>query len=305
MQGADVIVHARYVVPVVPRGAVLENHALVMRGGVIVALAPSEQVRATFTAPVVHELTQHVLTPGFVNAHTHAPMALMRSYVDNVELMDWLQNYIWPAEGKFVDATYVRDGTELAVAEMVRAGVTAFLDMYFFPATTADVVDHMGVRAGVGVPVLQSPTPWASGEEDALAKGRAQLIEKYRDHPRVKPFLAPHAPYTVTDAGFAHVVELSKQLRVPINTHLHESEFEVTSVPVRPMERLHTLGVLGPSTVVAHMCHLTADEIALAAKLGVNVVHCPSSNLKYGCVLVLFCFCSQLFAQGLRRACAL
>jgi 5-methylthioadenosine/S-adenosylhomocysteine deaminase len=207
-------------------------------------------------------------------------MTLLRGYVDNVALMDWLQNYIWPAEGKFVNAEYVRDGTELAVAEMIRAGVTTFLDMYFFPAVTAEVVDRMGVRAGISVPILMHPTPWAKDEDDALAKGRVELLTPYQSHPRIRPFLAPHAPYTVSDEGFRKVVATSAELNVPINTHLHETDFEVNSVPERPFKRLHALGVLGPRTVCAHMCHLTAEEVAQAAAAGISVVHCPCSNLK-------------------------
>lgn len=254
---------------------------MAVNGGVIIAIGPTEDIKQSYVATVsTHNLDNQVLMPGFVNGHCHTPMTLLRSYVDNVELMDWLQKYIWPAEAQYVTEDFVRDGTELAVAEMIRSGCTTFLDMYFYPGTTADVVDRMGVRAGISVPVLQFPTMWSKDEEDALRRGALELLDRFANHPRVTPFLAPHAPYTVSDAGYKRVLQVAEERNLRIHTHLHETNFEVTSVPVRPMERLDALGLLGPKTVCAHMCHLTSEEIALAAKRGISVVHCACSNLK-------------------------
>ena len=300
MKGAvcDFVVSARWVVPIVPHNVVLENHAVAVSGGKIVALGPSETVVAQYASAPHTDLRadNHVLMPGFVNSHTHTPMTLLRGFVDNVALMDWLQNYIWPAEGRFVDEEFIRDGTELAVAEMLRSGVTTFLDMYFFPGVTAEVVDRLGVRAGVSVPVIQFPTPWSKNEADALAKGTVELLDKWAGHARVQTLLAPHAPYTVSDEGFVAVVKLAKERGLRIHTHLHETKFEVESVPERPIARLHRLGVLTPGTVLAHMVHLTPEEIAVVASTGAHAAHCPSSNLKLASGL---CPVSELMAANM------
>lgn len=192
---------------------------------------------------------------------------------------------------------FIRDGTELAIAEMLRSGITTFLDMYFFPGVTAEVVDRMGVRAGVSVPVIQFPTPWSQNETDAISKGTIELLDRFAGHRRVQTLLAPHAPYTVSDGGFEAVVALAKKRGLRINTHLHETKFEVESPEQRPIARLHRLGVLSNSTIVAHMVHLTPEEIKLVSDLGVHAVHCPSSNLKLASGL---CPVTELLKAGVR-----
>jgi 5-methylthioadenosine/S-adenosylhomocysteine deaminase len=297
MQRVDLVVSAKWIVPVVPRDVVLEDHSLVVDKGIIVHIGPTAAVLERFH-PVEHSDVRdgnHALIPGFVNAHTHTPMTLLRGFVDNVALQEWLEKYIWPAEGRFVNEEYIRDGTELAVAEMVRSGVTSFVDMYFFPAVTAEVVDRMGVRAGISVPVIQFPTPWSQGEADAIAKGTHELLDRYSGHPRIQPLLAPHAPYTVSDDGFRAVVALAKERNLRIHTHLHETDHEVSTPKERPIARLSQLGVLSSKSILAHMVHLTPAEIAEVAALGVHVVHCPSSNLKLASGL---CPVSELLAAG-------
>ncbi len=297
MEAVDLVVSAKWVVPVVPADTVLEDHSVAVHGGKIVALGPTAEVLARY-APRTHSDMRsgnHALIPGFVNAHTHSPMTLLRGFVDNVALMDWLQNYIWPAEGQFVDEQYIRDGTELAVAEMLRSGVTTFIDMYFFPSVTAEVVDRLGVRAGISVPVLQFPTPWSKDEPDAIARGTRELLDRFAGHPRIQTLLAPHAPYTVSDDGFRAVVALAKQRNLRITTHLHESKHEVESVPERPIARLTALGALTSKSILAHMVHLTPQEIKDVAAAGVHAVHCPSSNLKLASGL---CPVSELLAAG-------
>ena len=263
-EAVDLVVQAKWVVPM-RGGAVLEDHAVAVRGGRIVAVGPKASL-ASLEARERRDLGHQVLLPGLVNAHTHSPMTLLRSYVDNVELMDWLQNYIWPAEGRHVDEHFIRDGTELAVAEMIRAGVTCFADMYFFPGVTADVVDRMGVRAGVGVPIINAPTPWAKTEAECVSKGTTELLDRFKNHDRIKPMMAPHAPYTVTDEGFTSAVKLAKERNLRLHTHLHETEFEVSSPPERPLARLGRLGMLSKETLLAHMVHLTDEEVEQVAK---------------------------------------
>lgn len=233
---------------------------------------------------------------------------LTRGVVDNVELMDWLQNYIWPAEATHADAEFVRDGTELAIAEMIRSGVTCFLDMYFFPGETAAIVERMGVRAGISCPVIRVPTRWANGEEECLRRGAEELLDRYANSARVRPMLGPHAPYTVSDDGYLKAASEARRRKISMTTHLHETAWEAelsevvattttegggesnkndknnnennTDKPRRPFGRLRQLGVLGPDMVVAHMCHLNDEEVSQCAQLQLHVVHCPSSNMK-------------------------
>ena len=228
-------------------------------------------------------LDHHALIPGLVNLHTHAAMTLMRGLADDLPLMEWLNNHIWPAETRHVDAGFVFDGTRLACAEMLRAGITCFNDMYFFPEAAVQAVLASGMRAAVGMIAIDFPTAYASDADDYLAKGLA-LRDDYNPHPLLSFCFAPHAPFTVSDRVFAKILTYAEQLDLPIHIHLHETVDEVSSSlkthGMRPIERMHKLGLLGPNLIAVHMIHVTADEIELMAQLGCTVAHCPSSNLK-------------------------
>jgi 5-methylthioadenosine/S-adenosylhomocysteine deaminase len=279
---SDSLLCPRWIVPVEPAGAVLEGHCVALRGGLIEAVLPRAAAEARFAAYEKVELAQHALIPGLVNAHTHAAMSLMRGLADDLPLMRWLEEHIWPAE-KHVSAPLVRDGALLACAEMLRGGVTCFNDMYLFPGATLEAALEAGMRVSLGMVVFDLPTAYAADPDDYLAKGLA-LRDQWREHPLVSFCLAPHAPYTVSDATFGKVAKLAAEIDVPVHVHLHETGEEIerslTEHGVRPLARLERAGLLGPGLIAVHAVHLSEAEIALLAKHGASVAHCPSSNLK-------------------------
>ncbi len=266
--------------PVEPAGRVLEGHTVVLDAGRIEAILPPGSQHPDYA---LVDLPEHVLIPGLVNAHTHAAMSLMRGLSDDLPLMRWLEDHIWPAERQHVSAAMVRDGTRLACAEMLRGGITCFNEMYFFPEAALEAALAAGMRVAVGIIVIDFPTAYASDPDDYLRKGLA-LRDAQRDQPLASFCLAPHAPYTVSDATFRQVVTLAAELDLPVHLHLHETEEEIQrSVKehgVRPIERMRRLGVLGPGLIAVHAVHLDKTEIALLASHACSVAHCPSSNLK-------------------------
>jgi 5-methylthioadenosine/S-adenosylhomocysteine deaminase len=277
------VIEPRWIVPVEPAGQVLENHAVAVRDGRIEALLPAAEAASRFSSYERLELRDHVLIPGLVNAHTHAAMALMRGLADDLPLMRWLEEHVWPAEGKHVSPAMVRDGTLLACAEMLRGGITCFNDMYFFPEAALEAARAAGMRASLGIIVIEFPTPYASDAADYLRKGLA-LRDREGDDPLVSFCLAPHAPYTVSDASFRQVAKLAAELDLPVHVHLNETADEarrsVSEHGVRPVERLRRLGVLGPGLIAVHAVHLEKQEIELLGAHAASIAHCPSSNLK-------------------------
>ncbi len=225
MQTVDLRIDAPWIVPVEPAG-VLAGHAVLVEGGAIVAIVPSEVADASFAARESRALAAHVLIPGLVNAHTHTAMTLMRGIADDVPLKPWLEQHIWPCEGRFVSPEFVYDGTLLGSAEMLQGGVTCCNDMYFYPEASARAYEDAGLRALVGMPVLDFPTPYAADADDYLAKGLAAR-DAFKHAEKLAFALAPHAPYTVSDATWAKIVMFARQLDLPIQTHLAETRDEV------------------------------------------------------------------------------
>jgi 5-methylthioadenosine/S-adenosylhomocysteine deaminase len=270
-------------VPVEPAGAVLEHHAVAVRDGAIEAVLPTAEALKSFGNYQRVDLAEHVLMPGLVNAHTHAAMSLMRGLADDLPLMRWLQEHIWPAETKHVSPRFVRDGTALACAEMLRGGITCFNDMYFFPEAALEAALEAGMRVALGLIVLDFPTAYASDPSDYVRKGLA-LRDQRSDEPLVSFCLAPHAPYTVSDPTFRQVATLAAELDLPVHLHVHETEHEIerslAEHGVRPLERLRKLGLVDSNLIAVHAVHLQEDEIQLLARHGCSVAHCPSSNLK-------------------------
>lgn len=280
---ANYLIHPRWIVPVEPAGVVHEGYSVAVSAGRIEAVLPSNEALARFADYESVHLGNHLLIPGLVNAHTHAAMTLLRGLADDLPLMNWLTKHIWPAEMKHASPEFVKDGTLLACAEMLRGGVTCFNDMYFYPEAALEAALEAGMRVSLGAIVVEFPSSYASDPDDYLQKGLA-LRDRYGDHPLVSFCIAPHAPYTVSDATFRKVARLSAELDIPVHVHVHETteelERSLEEHGARPLERLRGLGLLGPNLLAVHAVHLEEEEIALLAQHGCSVVHCPSSNLK-------------------------
>ena len=283
MQTVDTVIEARWVVPVRPRGAVLEHHSVVIDGGRILAVLPSAQARQQFTATRSWALENHALIPGLVNAHGHSPMSLLRGAGDDLALHHWLQERIWPLERAIVSPAFVYDGARLAAAEMVRAGITCCNDSYFYPAETAQGLRSVGMRAIVGIMTIDFPSRYASDADDYLRQGLAAR-DALADDPLVGFTLAPHAPYTVADATLQRIATLAEELDLPVHIHVHETADEIADamrkLGCRPLDRLDRLGLINERLIAVHMTQLLPSEIALLAQRGAAVVHCPASNLK-------------------------
>ncbi|MBP9871594.1 MAG: TRZ/ATZ family hydrolase [Nitrosomonas sp.] len=279
----DALIEAKWIIPVEPAEVVLSQHAIAIDNGIIQAILPQSEAKYRYSPQETLSLNDHALIPGLVNLHTHAAMTLMRGFADDLPLMEWLNQHIWPIEHQLVDAQFVLDGTQLACAEMIKGGTTCFNDMYFFPESSAEAVILSGMRATIGMIVIDFPTNYAGDADDYLAKG-LELRDKYHQHPLLSFCFAPHAPYTVSDQTFTNLLTYAEQLNTPIHTHLHETRDEIRinleSHGVRPIERMLQLGLLGPNLIAVHMVHLNEHEIKLVHQYGCHVAHCPSSNMK-------------------------
>lgn len=275
---------------------------MVIDHGSIVALIPQQQAKQQYQAVTEHTYDQHCVMPGLVNNHTHAAMSLLRGLADDLPLMTWLNEHIWPAEKRWVSDSFVEAGSELAIAEMIRGGTTCFSDMYFFPDSTARVVDQSGIRANLGMVIIDFPSAWAANTAEYLHKGQL-LHDHYRHHDRITTAYAPHAPYTVSDETLNSVVMNAEELDVPIMMHIHETAGEISQsmeqFGVRPLERLKELGLLSPRLTAVHMTQLLDQEINWCAEAGVHIAHCPESNLKLASG---FCPTAKLQQNGINIA---
>jgi 5-methylthioadenosine/S-adenosylhomocysteine deaminase len=277
------IILPRWLVPVHPEGEVLTDRAVVVTDGRIEAVLAVDELGDRYADAERIELSDHVLMPGLVNAHTHNAMTLMRGLADDLPLMTWLQEHIWPAEQQWVGPDFVRVGTELAIAEMLRGGTTCFNDNYFFPDVTAGVTLRAGMRAVIGLPVISVPTAWAQTEEEYFSRGLA-VHQDLVGEELISTAFAPHAPYTVSDHAFERMRELAEEMDIPVHLHLLEAAGEIEgSLDAHgktPLDRLDALGLLSPRLLAVHMTQLSDDDIRRVARAGVHVLHCPASNLK-------------------------
>ncbi len=300
----DTLINARWVIPVdtannKPGNNILEYHSLAINDGKIVAILPTEKAQKKYTPFDEHHLKNHAVLPGLINCHTHAAMTLFRGLADDLPLMEWLNEHIWPAEQQWIGPEFINDGTRHAIAEMLRGGTTCFNDMYFFPDQVAEVAVETGIRAVVGLIMIDFPTAWAKDADEYLVKGE-QVHDKYRHNTHIHTAFAPHAPYTVSDAPLKRISVLAEELDIPIHMHIHETADEINQSEKlhgkRCIQRLHELGLLSPRLMAVHMTQLTDEEIALLSAEGVHVVHCPESNLKLASG---FCPVSELLQRGI------
>ncbi|HVE44345.1 MAG TPA: TRZ/ATZ family hydrolase [Gammaproteobacteria bacterium] len=283
MQQIDQLVHAKWIIPCNQANEVLENHALAVHSGKIIAILPSTKASQTYTAQDERHYTTHAITPGLINSHTHLAMNAFRGLADDLELMDWLNNHIWPAEGKWVSEAFVYDASLLAMAEMIRCGTTCFNDMYFFLDATAKAAILAGMRAHIGMTIIDVPTAWAKTTEEYFAKSIA-FYEEYKNHPYITPTLAPHSTYTVSRENLIRVKELAEQYDLKINIHLQEVAHEITqsmsAYGKTPLGLLESIGMVTPNLIAIHMTQISDADFEILTACKPNLVHCPESNMK-------------------------
>lgn len=277
------MIKARWVIAMNHARSCLANAAILVENGRIRSVHAQSDIPAEAHDWPVVDCQQHVLIPGMVNTHTHAAMNLLRGYADDLALMPWLQQHIWPAEQQWVSPSFVEEGSLLACAEMLSGGVTTFNDMYFYPQATIQAALRSGMRASIGLTVLEFPTNYASSAADYIRLG-TEVRDQYKHEDQLQFCFAPHAPYTVSDKTFTTIATLAEQLNLGIHTHLHETRAEIaqslTEFGVRPLARLQGLGLIGPNTLLAHGVYLETAELEQLSIYGAHIAHCPSSNLK-------------------------
>lgn len=285
METVDTIITARWVVPIEPDGRVLEDHAVAIQGGQIVAVLPAPEARARYDARELLERPSHVLMPGLVNAHTYAAMTLLRGRAQNLRPGPWPKDGVRPLERRWSGPEYVRDGTELAIAEMLRAGITCFADMHPWPEVVAQTAAVCHLRASIGLVVSEAATAWASTPDEHIDRCM-HLRDQYRGDPLLSMHFAPHAPHSLSDATLARVRRLADELDLPVAMHLHETQWEMEESErrfgMRPLARMSALGLASPQLVAVHMVHVTPSDLETLAGCNASVVHCPESNLKRG-----------------------
>ena len=283
-QTIDLLLVPRWIIPVEPAG-VLTEHAVAVHDGEIIAVLPLADAQQQYQPDALIELRDQVLLPGLINLHTHAAMSLMRGFADDVPLTHWLHQHIWPTEKQHLSEAFVRDGSLLAAAEMLRGGTTCCNDMYYFPQATAESFLAAGMRAMLGMIVLEFPSAYAADADNYLMRG-LQIRDSLKHEALLSFNFAPHAPYTISDETFGRIGTLAEQLGLSIHTHLHETADEIkdslTRFGVRPIERLARLGLLGPNFIGVHAVHLTEADIDTLAQFNCHIAHCPTSNLKLG-----------------------
>ena len=288
---------ARYVIPVEPARCVLENQAIYIDNGRIVAIE-SQSAQSHYQAKETCTLNNHILIPGLINNHTHAAMSLLKGLADDLPLMQWLREHIWPVEDQFVNGDFVTIGTELAMAEMLRYGTTCFNDMYFFPEEAAKCIEKVGMRAQLNINVFDSACCWGNGPKDYLSKA-THLLEAFKQHSSIKIGLGPHAPYSASDDTLEQVLQVAQQFEAPITMHVHETEEEIqdsfTRHQTRPLSRLARLGLLKHHFTAVHMVQLNDTDFSLLQQYPIHIVTCPQSNLKLGAG---FCPTPRLLNEG-------
>jgi len=298
----DLLINSRWIIPVVPENRVFENCALAIDQQKIVGIYPQAEAQSKFDPLSVVDLADHILMPGLVNAHGHAAMSLLRGYADDLPLQPWLEDHIWPVEARVLSAEFVADGTNLAMAEMIKTGTTCFADMYFFADTVAEQVQRSGMRSQIGFTVFDFPTAGGKDPDDYIHKG-LQLRDIYKGDGLIKIACAPHAPYTVGDETMRRIATYANELDMPVHIHCHETAQEVADslklYGCRPLQRLDDLGVLLPQTQLVHMTQIDDSDIRLIQDNNCHVVHCPESNLKLASG---FCPVGKLIDAGVNVA---
>jgi 5-methylthioadenosine/S-adenosylhomocysteine deaminase len=280
----DLIVAGAYIVTMDEQISVIQDGAVAVDEGVIVAIGPANAINFEYSATEVLQGNNRIVLPGLINGHSHAAMTLLRGVADDLELMTWLNDYIFPAEVEFVDAEFVRIGTELACWEMIRGGTTTFVDMYYYPDVIASVVEACGLRAYISATVIGQRSPDAEGAQDSVSKGLA-FIERWQGrNSRITPIFGPHANYTLNEEQLRATREAANEAGVPVAIHLSESPYEVEyskqNYGTTSIAFFDSIGFFDGLTIGAHVVWPTEDEIPILAEKKVGVIHNPTSNMK-------------------------
>ena len=282
MEKIDQLIHAKWIITC-EQNEVLENHSMAIHNGKIHDILPSTNAREKYQSKTEQHFNTHAITPGLINSHTHIAMNLFRGLADDMELMEWLTTYIWPAEGKWVDNEFVYDASLLAMGEMIRGGTTCFNDMYFFMDATAKAAELTGIRAHIGMTVMDVPTAWAKTTEEYFAKA-IEFYQQYKQNAYVTPTLAPHSTYTLSKESLIRVKELADEHKLKINIHLQEAASEIPHTMekyhCRPLQLLDDIGMVNPNLIAIHMTQLDESDFKILQAKRPNIVHCPESNMK-------------------------
>lgn len=302
MQSIDQLIQAKWLITGNPHQRVLENHCLLIKEGKILAIEPNEIAYTQYHAKETHVYPEHAITPGLINTHTHIGMNFFRGLGSDLALMDWLTQYIFPAEKKWLTHEFVKEASLFAMAEMIRSGTTCFNDMFYFPEATAEAVDIAGLRAFIGMTIIEFPTAWAESTDEYFDKG-LKFYQTYKNHPKITATLAPHAPYTVSDSSFMRIRDLAETYDLKVNVHLHETQDEIQQslkqYDKRPIKRLYDLGLLGQHVLAVHAAQLDDEDIDLLAETQAQVIHCPESNMKLASGI---CPVEKLLLRGINVA---
>ncbi len=302
MEKINHLIHTKWIITCEENQSVLENHSLAIKDGKIVAILPTKDAENKYQADSVHRYHHHAVMPGLINSHTHIAMNIFRGLADDLELMDWLNNYIWPAEGKWVSHELVHDASQLAMGEMIRGGITCFNDMYFFLGATADAAEQAGIRAHVGMTIIDVPTAWAKTTEEYFAKA-LDFYQQYKNSKLVTPTLAPHSTYTVSIENLIKVKNLADEHQLKINIHLQEAPSEVErSISLhqkRPLQRLNEIGMVTPNLIAIHMTQIDDADMEILQAKRPSIVHCPESNMK---LVSGSCPVEKLYRHGINVA---
>lgn len=280
---ADLVVSAARVVTMDAGGRVIERGAVAVRDGRIVAVGPRAEIGRKFRARRRIDRPDALLTPGLINAHTHAPMSLLRGIADDLPLQTWLEKFIFPAEARNVNEAFVRAGTRLAVLEMMLGGITTYADMYYFEHAIAEETKRAGMRAVLGQTIIGFPAPDYKTPQEALA-GAEKFIQAWRGDELITPAVAPHAIYTTDAATLRACRALAGRYGVPVHTHVSETKKENDDSRqahgMSPTSYLDSLGFFVGRTILAHMVWASAEDLKLLEGRPAGIAHCPSSNSK-------------------------
>lgn len=303
MESIDQIIQAKWLIPCEENNTVLEDHAFIIHQGKIKDILPSKLANTRYTAHVRESYSTHAIIPGLINAHTHVPMTYFRGLADDLALMNWLSNHMWPAEKKWLSPEFVYDSSLFGMAEMIRSGTTCFNDMFFFLSDTAKATEVAGLRGHIAMHIIAFPTNWAKDVEEEFTKALA-FYEEYKNSKYVTVTAAAHSMYTVTaDNDLLRLKEIAERYDLKINMHVQEPKTEIDVVlkqtQLRPLQRLEKLGLLSPRLIAIHMLHLNEEDLDLVQTYKPHVVHCPQSNMKLASGI---CPVSALRARGINVA---